>query len=145
MTLAPLRPEQLPLLDLRPDPSRLRPPAKPPKIVASSAPAAQKPHAEKPAAAPPRAKPPRASPRPQPPVSYGCIRYLEPEPPLTPPETLILAPAVLGEAPEGKGLDQAKWNTSDEPEALLAHALPLIPLRHTCLLFAAIVERLWPV
>jgi hypothetical protein len=137
-----LRPEQLPLLDLRPDPERARTAA--PKVTPLAAPRpAVKPSAP---AAKPRFQTSRTQPG-RPPAEYrGCIRLLEPEPPPPPPsDALRLAPAVVGEPPEEKGLTQAEWHASDDADALLAHLLNRVPIRHSALVFAAIVERLWPI
>ena len=40
-------------------------------------------------------------------------------------------------------LTEAEWLATTDTRALLTHALPLIPLRHTCLLLTAIAQSTW--
>jgi hypothetical protein len=90
----------------------------------------------------------------------SCLRFGPPEEPKAPPperEKAVAAPPVSrrpelvfsrdddepGFVAPGPGLRESEWRTASDASTLLEHAIPRIPIRHTCLVLAHLAEVLW--
>ena len=86
-----------------------------------------------------------AAPEPEAPATtqsrLGCYR-----PFVVADEKSALPPPEPRKAPEPQPfeLTRAEWDASSDPCALLCHAIPRIPVRHTCLVLSQLAGGCWP-